>query len=223
MSQLSIIDAGPEPDRALSAWHTPPALAQALVDLAGGFLTASQAVRPRPEPLRILEPSAGSGALVRALLGRTAGYELRVTACEIDPRFEDALCSLSDRVDVEIVDYIARPAPTERYHLAVTNPPYSGGEEVHHIAKLMDECERVVALLPARSLHGRERHERIWSRCEPGGAWHLRDVVHCIARPKFSDQGGKDEVVLVHLCRSALLDASLLPDAPERRTRVRWL
>jgi predicted RNA methylase len=223
VTQLALDATGPEPDRALSAWHTPPELARALVDLAGGFLTASRTVCPRPEPLRILEPSAGSGALVRALLGRTAGYELRVTACEIDPRFEDALCSLSDRVDVEIVDYLARPAPAERYHLAVTNPPFTGGEETEHLAKLLDESERITALLPARSFHGRARYERVWSRCEPGGGWFLRDKVHCKARPKFSDEGGKDEIVLVHLTYSPSMDARLDADAPERRTRVRWL
>jgi len=112
--------------------------------------------------------------------------------------------------DVASEPVTARPAPPRRYDLAVTNPPFDAGEEAEHIAKLLDECERVVALLPARALHGRARYERIWRRVDTGERG-LREIVHLISRPRFASSGGSDEIVLVDLVRARV-----------EQTRVRW-
>ncbi len=198
MTQLAIDVAGPEPDPALSQWLTPPALARELVGLAAPLLNDA---RRRGFPLRVIEPSAGRGNLVRAVLERCPGA--LVDAVEIDPRWQADLESLP--INVSICDYLARPAPPALYHLSVSNVPFDDGDEVDHIAKLLDECERALALLPARSLHGRGRYERVWRRFDPRNAsrdWWIRQKKHSIARPNFGRTGGSDEIVLLDLRRA---------------------
>lgn len=202
MSQLSIVEAGPAPDPTLAQWFTPPWLAEELVALAVDA-----------NPRTILEPSAGRGNLVRAARARWPDAELH--AIDLDARWKsDLFAAGADRV--EIVDYLAQPAPAHRYDLAITNPPYDGGQEAAHLAKLLDECERVVALLPARSLHGRDRYERVWSRMANGfrSEWALAQVVHLVSRPAFGEKGGTDEIVLVDLVRDGVGFSG---------ARVRWL
>jgi hypothetical protein len=105
---------------------------------------------------------------------------------------------------ITIGDYLARPAPARRFDVGACNVPFDGGEEGAHVGKMLDECERVLALLPARSFHGRERYEQIWHRFDARRAdrdWWLHRVVHLIARPKFGPTGGSDEIVLLDMRR----------------------
>lgn len=195
MTQLAIVETGPAPDPTLAQWHTPPDLARALVSLAGGLL--DDAGR-RGYPLRVLEPSAGRGALARAVLERCP--RARLDLVEVDARWRADLEPLGS---VTIGSYLERPA-SPWYDLAVTNPPYDGGEEGAHLAKLLDESQRVVALLPSRSLHGRARYDQVWQRFDPsrtGRDWWLRQVVHCVSRPRFGAKGGTDEIVLLDMRR----------------------
>lgn len=199
MNQLAIDAVGPGPDPELAQWFTPPPLAAELVSLAGSYL--DDATR-RARTIRILEPSAGRGNLVRALRARAPGAKL--DAVELDPRWAEELRILGG-CDVFEGDYLARSAPAQRYDLAATNPPYDGGEEAAHLQKMLDECERVLALLPSRSLHGRERYRRVWHRFDPKRVerdWWVRQKVHCIGRPNFGRTGGgTDEIVLLDLRR----------------------
>lgn len=201
MTQLSIVEAEPQQDPALSQWFTPPEIAREMVRMA------AQALRMRPDA-RILEPSAGRGNLVRAVL--EVAPLAHVDALDIDSRWHGSLEGLGPNVRVEICDYLGRPTPARRYHLAITNPPYDGGIEAAHLAKMLDECDRVIALLPARSLHGVDRFERVWSRI--GREWALREIVHLVRRPKFGPGGGSDEIVLLDMQRNCPGDC-----------RVRWL
>lgn len=199
-AQLAIAEAGPVCDPSRSQWFTDPKLARELVGLASSLLDDA---RRRRYAVRVLEPSAGRGNLVRAILERCP--HAGVVAVDVDPRWRADLESVDPmRVRVEIVDYLERPAPARRYDLAVTNPPFDDGEEADHLAKMLDEAERIAALLPARSLHGRARYERIWRRFDPTNPardWWIRQRVNLISRPKFGPGGGSDEIVLLDLRR----------------------
>lgn len=199
-AQLAIAEAGPVCDPSRSQWFTDPKLARELVGLASSLLDDA---RRRRYAVRVLEPSAGRGNLVRAILERCP--HAGVVAVDVDPRWRADLESVDPmRVRVEIVDYLERPAPARRYDLAVTNPPFDDGEEADHLAKMLDEAERIAALLPARSLHGRARYERIWRRFDPTNPardWWIRQRVNLISRPKFGAGGGSDEIVLLDLRR----------------------
>lgn len=208
MSQLAFIEAGPAPDPSASQWFTPEPIARELAWLAQDMFTSRTFYRGRlraESPLRVLEPSAGRGALIRAIFevesnGR-APHTLTVDAVERDPRWAEQLADLP-RVRVETCCYLERPAPAQRYDLAITNPPYDGGVETQHLAKMLDECERILALLPARSLHGVARYEWVWSRFQgPGQDWWLHQQKHLIRRPSFGEGGGKDEIVLLDMQR----------------------
>lgn len=201
MTQLSIVEAGPQQDPALSQWFTPPEIAREMVRMAAQFL------RMRPDAC-ILEPSAGRGNLVRAVL--EVNPRAYIDALDIDPRWADELSGLGPNVWAETCDYLDRPAQPQRYQLAITNPPYDGGLEAAHLEKMLAECDRVIALLPARSLHGLERWTRVWSRFR--SEWWLREQVHLIRRPKFGPGGGSDEIVLLDMQRNCPGDC-----------RVRWL
>lgn len=202
MTQLSIDAAGPVADPTLGQWFTPPDLAAALVGLA-----ASTFDHDARCTLRVLEPSAGRGNLIRAIVARAPGAA--IDAIDIDPRWCHELRVLGG-CRVHEGDYLARPAPAQRYDLAVTNPPYDGGAETEHLAKLLDECTRIVALLPTRSLHGKARYRRVWHRFDPRpearalgpNDWHVRQKVHCVSRPAFGESGGTDEIVLLDLRRA---------------------
>jgi hypothetical protein len=191
--QLRLLDGHPldelsDADRIveLSQYDTPPELA------------ARQALMlPRARrPLRVLEPSAGLGALVRAVLERSPSA--LVDAVEYDPRrvavLRELACELGFRVDE--LDYLERPPPSELYDVGISNPPFTDGIEEAHVCKLMAECRRLLLQLPIRSLHGKARTRSIWSRV--GREWWLRAEVRISERcyPNASD-----DVVLVDLRR----------------------
>src|SRR5690606_37833474 len=154
-AQLPVVEAGPKQNPERSQWFTPPEIAREMVRMVAQFL------RMRPDT-RILEPSAGRGNLVRAVL--EVNPRAYVDALDIDPRWAPELSALGPNVWAETCDYLERSVQPQRYQLAITNPPYDGGVEAAHLEKMLDECDRVIALLPARSLHGLERWTRVWSR-----------------------------------------------------------
>ena len=79
MTQLSIAEAGPACDPERSQWLTPMSLAREIVSLARTLLDyATQ----RAYPVRVLEPSAGRGNLVRAVRERCPSAT--IDAVELD-------------------------------------------------------------------------------------------------------------------------------------------
>jgi predicted RNA methylase len=175
----------------LSQWDTDPKLARRMVDWLEPALARGD---------RVLEPSAGRGALVSAVLERGRGI---VDAIEIDPMRCDELEQLGRRVRVHRGDYLERVAPERRYRAAITNPPFTDGAETAHLAKLLRECEHIVALLPARSLHGHDRYELVWRNVGAASGWYLRRKAHLVGRAAFAgtSTGGRDELVVIDLSR----------------------
>lgn len=214
------IDLNPD----LAQWFTPDWLADHLIDSA-------RVPQGYGRPLRVLEPSAGNGALLCALARQGFGdYDIDVDVVELDARFgfdlerearvtEDVFDRLSARgeicIRVEICDYLERPAPSERYDIAITNPPFTRGMEGPFMAKLLDECNFIAAILPSRSLHGIARYDAIWKRFELTGRaapeWAIRSIKYCKRRPRFAGtNGGKDEIVIVAMERTAESGSTLI-------------
>lgn len=176
-------------DASLSQWDSTPELAQKMAEWLG--------LERRRAP-RVLEPSAGRGALVRATLD--AYPRAHVDACEIDLARCEELAELGDRVSVHQGDYLERAARRDGYDATVSNPPFDDGVEAEHIRKMMDETRGVLVLhIPARSMHGRTRHELVWSRV--GREWWIRAEARLVIRPRYSDDGGRDEIVVLRLLR----------------------
>ncbi len=193
----------------LSQWHTPDATAQKLANWCGS----------PPVAWRILEPSAGAGALVNASLRVIRGPH--IDAVEIDPVYADKLRArfADERVSVECCDYLGRAAPESPYDLCIANPPYEGGLDGAFLSKCMDESKRVVALVRLTTLAGKERHRSVWSRIECG-EWSFTGLAVFASRPVFLAAGddvggGKTDFAAVKLSRT-------YGDRQERETAVEW-
>lgn len=186
---------GPAFDPDQAQFFTPPDVAGRMAAWAAPLF--ADAAR-RAWTVRVLEPSAGSGALVQAVRALAPGAS--IDAVERDPRWARHLRTLAC-AEVHEGDYLDRPAPAHRYHLAIANPPYNGGEEGPHVAKLLDEADRIVLHLPVRSLHGVERHELAWRRI--GVDWWVRREARLVRRPKYVGAGGSDEIIVLDLRRAA--------------------
>jgi len=179
--------------RASSAWYTPRHAAAVLGRMAEcAWLSAPGACGARP--WRVLEPAAGTGALLEALAeDGLASPETAVDAVELDERVASSLSvrAWPMNVRVECADYLARPAPARPYDLAIMNPPYEGGLDSLFMSKAMDESLRVIALVRLALLESQRSYQRIWSRIGSSEGWRMVEMRPCVQRPLFVSPGMK--------------------------------
>lgn len=163
--------------RALSQWWTPDDVAARLVRWAG----------PLPRGASVLEPSAGGGALVRAILDAHGPRGVLVHALDIDPRAVERLRAIEDAgFTVECADYMQHRA-SARYARVYMNPPFESGQDGRHVAHAMTHADEVVALLRLNALAGLDRRGLVWSQL--GGEWWMRGLAIFSARPSFFAAG----------------------------------
>ncbi len=137
-----------------SQYFTPRSLADRIVTWA------------RVSPgMRVLEPSAGSGNIVRALVD--AGCF--VTAIEKDERIAGALSieffGPAPAVNVVHDDFLSVRAGVGVHDLAVMNPPLNGGAGPEHVARALLFASRVVSVLRLGDLAGQSHKAVLWDRC----------------------------------------------------------
>lgn len=160
----------------LSQWFTEARLARRIVEWAD-----------LPPGSRVLEPSAGDGAFLRA------GPALLWTAVEIDRRHAGALgtLALSRSGPIESVvqaDFLTL-APTDPnlgapFDGVIMNPPYEDDADVRHVRHALEFAPRVIALLRSAFRHGEGRWETFWRHVAPVRQAEL------VSRPRFGDGGG---------------------------------
>jgi hypothetical protein len=154
------------PRRDLSQWDTRPPTARRLVAWEAENRARLAAIRrgdgtdtivdPRLDGLRVLEPSAGKGNLVRAL--RDAGAE--VTAIELDPVRAEALgCQC-----VDFLEYAAKLGPGDHFDVCVMNPPYEKDQDLAHILAALSVAPVVVVLARLALLEGQARRAALWDQ-----------------------------------------------------------
>lgn len=204
MTQISLLpDEAPAYDEGLAQWFTPPALAERM---ARRFLSSAIRSTSRHNMAPVLEPTAGSGSLVRAALD--VGRD--VYALDLDPRWVDYMdrrfeleaCSLHERLDPSRTSDSPRvttiranflelePDPSLPAPIVFMNPPDNAKAGIFLVdfldkaAELAGPGGDVVALIRLNGLTSLERYERVWSRVA------LRNVAHLVTRPKFSGAGG---------------------------------
>lgn len=125
-----------------------------------------------------LEAGAGDGAIARAFADRT---DVTFDLVELRPEAAAVLEPLrarGHRIECPC-DYLARPAPTELYEVAIGNPPFSLAERF--VAKLLAEARMVVLILPLQWMGAVSRAR--FHRDVPA------DVYVLVPRPKFSGAG----------------------------------
>jgi len=182
LDALIPIAAPGDTDRAkrLSQYFTPPRLAERIAEWAD--------VRGR----RVLEPSAGGGALRRACLAAGA---FRVDAVELDPRYVAALEAenLGRVTPGSFLDL--RPGDIMPADLVVQNPPYENGLDGEFLAHAIQFAPRVVALVRLATLAGATRGAELWACVE------VTRIVILSTRPRFEGElaagGAKSDFVVV--------------------------
>lgn len=178
-------------DEALTHWPTPRPCTLALLD-------------EHPPPTRtVVDPSAGSGAIVEPLLER--GHD--VVAYEIRPSCADALgliaCRHGDALfSYSICDWL-KMADDDNAHLLpsvefaiVGNPPYKPSSTMLlHVRQCLRLCGTYVALhLPLSFLSGGSERRRFWANVEKFAlSADLSGLYWFDQRPKYEGPGGQFE------------------------------
>lgn len=116
--------------KTFQAFYTPPAVAGKLVD------------HVQHTARRVLEPSAGHGALALAVLDRFPFAE--ITCVELDPKAVAVLKKLNVERVVNI-DFLECTPETGRakyqlgtFDVVIANPPFTDGQDVEHVCKMWD-------------------------------------------------------------------------------------
>jgi hypothetical protein len=123
---------------------------------------------------RIIEPTAGKGAIVRVL--HEFFPDAEITACELDRTRFDMLRDLQLCQAVYHRDYADLPAPGEPFDLAILNPPFTIARSIVEKARL--ESTHTLSLLRLGFLSSADRRP-FWRR-------HPADILPLSSRPKFA-------------------------------------
>jgi predicted RNA methylase len=129
-------------------YETPQDVAEQLVKLAD----------PQPSE-HVLEPSAGRGAILRAL--RKLAPRSYLHACELMDKNRAYLTeAFADSVVIQDDDFLlhaARCAPTPPYDCVIANPPFARGQDMRHVLHMLDVVRpggRIVSVMsPAWEFH----------------------------------------------------------------------
>lgn len=180
--------------RELSQFYTPPDLA------ARVWAWCSVYVTPR-RSFRVLEPSAGNGALVRPMLAGAKRPD-EIVMYEIDPLRASVLLDLCLIGDAAGVDASFRPLDFTRDHdpgrfdLCVMNPPFEQDQDAMFIEQALGCSTAVVGIFRSAFVHGQGRWNRLWRFTD------VRRLAWLSARPDFGGEwGAKADFVVMHLTR----------------------
>ena len=163
------------------AYYTSESLAFAIVSRLWEILplyTDTPAACKAGQLPRILEPSAGGGAFVKA--ARQWWPSTHITA--IEPNAAAGL-SVADAIRTGTLEAECAGVKDLRYALALGNPPYSAAET--HVQLLRPICHYVAFLLRLSFLGSQRRAQTIHNK--PG----LRYLIPLAQRPSFTG-GGTD-------------------------------
>lgn len=176
------LKAGVQVVSAPQLFPTPVTLAARMVDMAG--VERGQTV---------LEPSAGTGRLLRAIREATGGGAVR-TAIEINSRLCDSLRIAEAGADVICCDFLAYQAPRP-FDCVIMNPPFANAEDIAHIRHAYDMLQpggRLVAIC-ANGPRQRDQLMPLVEAC--GGSWED------LPADTFKDEGTRVNTALLMLIK----------------------
>lgn len=117
-------------------FETPAELADELVELLA-IPRIVNLENQKPMGFRILEPSAGQGALVKALL-RIESYQ-QIDCCELMPTNQTFLSKINEVLIIGD-DFLKLGEEFNNYYdRIIANPPFSNNQDIDHVKK-MYEC-----------------------------------------------------------------------------------
>jgi SAM-dependent methyltransferase len=126
---------------------TPESVATTVAEKAGLYRRTEQ------EPLRILEPSAGTGALIAAARGAHTALQPHIRAVEIERDRARGLAVLGIADRVISGDFLElSPEQVGTFDRILMNPPFDGGRDIDHVrhaVKFLRPGGRLVAVMSA--------------------------------------------------------------------------
>lgn len=169
-------------ERALSQFQTPMWLARKMASWC--WLGA-----------RVLEPCAGGGNLVRALLEQRHAPS-NLIAIEKDPAYALELVNRFTGLSVTCGDFLELPS-APRIDVVLMNPPYEGNQMMRFALKALETAREVIMLAPVAVEYSIGRDDSLWRE---------KAIVCRRARlprrPRFGgDTGGKFDCVVLKLKR----------------------
>lgn len=158
--------------KALSQWFTPPDLAERVWRW---MVRGHSAHR-----MRVLEPSAGRGALITPLFTLNVPVS-ELVAYDVDAanvaELRSMLSPTGVRHDVRHRDFLA-DADAGSFDISVLNPPYEDNKDVAFAERCLDMCTWVAGIFAVRMLFSASR--------EPFWRWtDIRRMAVLSGRPKF--------------------------------------
>lgn len=151
--------------------------------------------------MKVLEPSAGTGNMVRSLLGKG----LRIDAYEIDAARAAILRGLPrNEVFVHEGNFLAVPA-SPSYNIVLMNPPFFGTHWVEHVTHAFEFLApggTLVAVLPVSAELGESsKHEafRTWAKARQR-RWSGQ-MFHDLPPESFAESGTRINTVMLVLHR----------------------
>jgi 16S rRNA G1207 methylase RsmC len=143
---------------------------------------------------RVLEPSAGTGVLLRAIDAATEGTPDKV-AVEINPALVEGLarCGCSG-LHIHQGDFLEQNGNLGKFDRIVMNPPFQNGADIKHIrhaAGFLADGGRLVALCA----NGPRQREILKPMAEESGGWW-----EDLPAGTFEEQGTGVNVALLLIC-----------------------
>lgn len=169
-------------------------------DKAAAIVVSRAELGDTDEEGGILEPSAGDGALVRALI-RAGVPRGRITAVEVAPERFDALARLGTRA--RLANFLTL-TPEPVFAAVVMNPPFCGTHWMAHVMHAFDFLRpggKLTTVLPATAEFGDSRaHEtfRAWAR-EHFNGWSGARMFNDMPDESFAESGTRIATVTLTL------------------------
>lgn len=145
------LKAGIEVVSAPQLFPTPPGLVLRMVELADIWCVQ-----------RILEPSAGTGAILERIVGKTSQS---VVAVEINSSLAEQLRNRWPGIDTRCADFLACNGDLGKFDRILMNPPFASGQDIKHILHAITFLKpggRLVAICA----NGPRQQEQLQPLCE---------------------------------------------------------
>lgn len=186
------------PAKDLQFYPSPPDVVERLLRNFSG--------RTKDRPQKVLEPSAGQGAIALAAAARGA----TVTAYEINPSHCDVLrgaarrAGVSDQITVRECNFL-KTQPVAKYDFVLMNPPFYGThymDHVRHAYEFLAPGGMLKAILPASAEVGdSKRHLAFRKWIEPIKDYGWRGAFEDLPPESFKDSGTRIQTVILHVRR----------------------
>jgi predicted RNA methylase len=189
-----------DPKKELQFYPTPPDLCRRMTDAAG--ILAGR---------RVLEPSAGTGNIVRAIFNAATGADcVKVVAIEIESRFVDILAEqrlktvYANESNFAIInaDFLTYSGDLGLFDAVIMNPPFRKGQDIAHVTKayhLLKPVGRLVAITsPGWTFRNDANHHTFRSSVEA-----LKSNAHWdrLEQGTFKEAGTMVNTILLTLTR----------------------